>query len=82
MRVYDEYGDPDEDAKYLYYVLVYDILEKIGRPAASGLRELAESPDGDISKPAKEALSKLKERGLLDDGDAGQDGCGDSDDSV
>ena len=69
VLIYTEYGSPDEDAKVLYYALVYDILEKIGREAVDGLRELAKSRDKDISRPAKEALRNLDSRGLLDDDD-------------
>jgi hypothetical protein len=67
VLVYGQYGDPDENARFLYLALVYDVLEKIGRPAVAGLRELAESRDKDLSRPAREALLKLDSRGLLDD---------------
>jgi len=67
VRLYPEYGSPDDDAKFLYFALVYDILERIGLPAVDGLRELARSRDKGVSAPAKEALSHLVSRGLSDD---------------
>lgn len=72
VLVYAQYGNPDEDAKFLYLALVYDILEKIGRPAVAGLRELAGRRDKVVSRPAREALRKLDSRGLLDDGHRGR----------
>ena len=67
IRAYDAYGRPDENARYLYHVLVFDILDKIGGPAADGLRELAAGPHRDVRRLAREALEKLEARGLLDD---------------
>jgi hypothetical protein len=69
IRVYDAYGHTDENARYLYHVLVFDVLDKIGSPAADGLRELAADPHRDVRKLAREALEKLEARGLLDDED-------------
>jgi hypothetical protein len=69
IRVYDSYGSPEENARYLYHVLVFDILEKIGRPAVHGLRNLASDPHDDVRKLAREVLEKFEVRGLLDEGD-------------
>lgn len=69
IRAYDSYGSPEENARYLYHVLVFDILEKIGRPAVEGLRDLASDPHGDVRKLAREALEKFEVRGLLDEDD-------------
>jgi len=66
VRIYDEYGDPDEDMRVLMFVLVFDILEKIGRPAVDGLRRLAGSRDASVAKQAREALDNLEVRGLLE----------------
>jgi hypothetical protein len=67
IRVYDEYGSDDEHARFLYHLLVFDILQKIGGPSAGGLRELAADPHADVRGWAREALEKLEVRGLLDD---------------
>jgi hypothetical protein len=68
IRVYDDYGSDDEDARFLYHVLVFDILEKIGRPAVDGLRELTTDPHADVRGWAREALEKFEVQGLLEDG--------------
>ncbi len=67
VKVYDEYGDPDEETRFLFLLLVIDALERIGRPAVGGLRELAEDPHNDVARQAREALATLRDRGLLDD---------------
>ena len=69
IRAYDSYGSPEENARYLYHVLVFDILEKIGRPAVDGLRDLASDPHGDVRRLAREVLEKFEVRGLLDEED-------------
>jgi hypothetical protein len=65
VRAYDEYGDPDEDARMLYFTIVFDTLEKLGARAANGLRELAGARDKSISDPAVEVLEHLVDRGLI-----------------
>jgi hypothetical protein len=67
VRVYDDYADPDEGLRFLYLALVFDVLQRIGRPAANEVRALAESSDNDISKLARQVLEKMDERGQLDD---------------
>ena len=67
IRAYDDYGSADEHARFLYHVLVFDILEKIGPPATSGLRDLAADSHADVRKWAREVLEKFEQRGLLDD---------------
>jgi hypothetical protein len=69
VRVYDSYGDPDADVRYLYLVVACEVLERIGRPARDELRALAKSPDRDVRTLAKGALASLERRGLLDDRD-------------
>lgn len=66
-RLYDQYGDPAEDAKVLMIVLIADILEHIGRPAEEGLRELAKSRDDIVRKHARATLRTLEDRGVLGD---------------
>ncbi|MFA4965949.1 MAG: hypothetical protein WC709_10015 [Thermoleophilia bacterium] len=73
VRLYDDYGDPDEHVRFLMLALVFDILEKIGRPAAGTLRELAAAPEGDVRKLAREALEKFEAHGLLDEEEKEQD---------
>ena len=73
IQMYDSYGSPEENARYLYHVLVFDILEKIGRPAAAGLRDLASDRHGDVRKMAREVLERFEERGLLDDEDQAEE---------
>jgi len=68
IRFYDEYGTEEEDARFLYHVLVFDILEKIGRPAVDGLRELTTDPHVDVRRWARDSLKKLEAHGLLDSG--------------
>jgi hypothetical protein len=66
VELYDEYGDPDEDMKWLLCCLVVDILKKIGRPAGAGLRRLAASPDESVAGLAKDTLDDLAARGLVE----------------
>jgi hypothetical protein len=66
VLLYEQYGDPDEDMRYLMLCLVFDVLEKMGRPAVEGLRQLAASPDASVAKPAREALRQLDARGVLE----------------
>ncbi len=65
IRVYDEYGEQDEETKVLFFLLVFDALEKIGRPSVSGLQELAGDSDIGVATPAREALARLDARGLV-----------------
>ncbi len=60
IRAYDSYGSPEENARYLYHVLVFDILEKIGRPAVEGLRDLASDPHGDVRKLARAGAREVR----------------------
>lgn len=64
LRVYDEYGDPDEAVSILYFVVVLDILEKMGAPAVNRLCELTHATDTKLSQMAQEALGRLADRGL------------------
>ena len=66
VRVYDKYGDPDDDLRTLYFTIVFDTLEKMGVRAAEGLRDLARMSDKTISVPARAALGHLVDRGLLE----------------
>lgn len=66
VRLYDRYGEPDEDVRYLMFCLVFDVLEKMGRPAVGGLRTLAASPDELASEFARETLEKLAARGVVE----------------
>lgn len=63
---YDSWGRTDENAKVLYFLLVFDALEKIGKPAVSGLHELAADKREEVYKPARETIKKLDRRGILD----------------
>jgi len=65
VRSYDDYGEPDEDIRVLYFSIVFDTLRRLGARAADGLRELAGVRDKSISVPAKEALQDLVDRGLI-----------------
>ncbi len=65
VRAYDEYGDPDEDSRVLYFSIVFDALQRLGARAANGLRELAGVRDKSVSAPAVEALERLVDRGLI-----------------
>jgi hypothetical protein len=76
VRMYGVYGDPDENVRFLYFALVFDVLLRIGRPSADELRDLARSKDADVRKHAREALTKLEERGQLDDFEDLDDGTG------
>jgi hypothetical protein len=69
IRAYDSYGTQEENARYLYHVIVFDILEKIGTPAVDGLSELASDSHADVRKLAREVLEKFEVRGLLDEDD-------------
>jgi hypothetical protein len=69
MRAYDEYGDPDEHIRFLFLVLVMDVLEKIGRPAVEGLGLLVDDRHADVAKHAREALQHLDDRGLIEEED-------------
>src|SRR5664279_4890997 len=63
---YEHYGDPEIKMKLLYMSLVIDVLARMGNKASiRGLRTLADLPDKDIREPAKDALERLAERGLL-----------------
>ena len=66
LLAYDEYGDPDLKTRLLYFSLVIDVLERIGEPAADGLRKLARESDEDVRDLAVEALGRLADNGLLD----------------
>ena len=77
VRVYGRYGDPDEGVRFLYLALVFDVLQKIGRPAGDELRDLARSKEPDVRKHAREALHKLELRGQLDPDDSDERGEGD-----
>jgi hypothetical protein len=65
VRAYDEYGDPDEDVRVLYFAIAFDALQRLGARSADGLRELAGVGDASISAPAAEALQHLVDRGLI-----------------
>jgi hypothetical protein len=65
VRAYDEYGAPEEDARALYFAIVFDLLEKIGARAADDLRDLAKVKDKSISGPARKTLKNLVDRGLI-----------------
>jgi hypothetical protein len=69
VRVYDDYGSPDEDAKFLFFVIVFEALEKIGRPAIVELQELAGDPHKDVAQQARDVLARLDARGLVADDD-------------
>lgn len=73
IRVYDEYGSPDEHDRFLFFVLVFEVLEKIGRPAVEGLQELAGDPHKDVAKQARDVLARLDARGLVADEDDEED---------
>ena len=67
LRAYEEYGDPDLKTRLLYFSLVFDVLERIGEPAAGGLRDLVrESDEEDVRELAVETLGRLVDRGLID----------------
>jgi hypothetical protein len=65
VRVYENYGDPDEKIRALYFVIVFDLLERMGAKAAVGLRELAAVDEEAISVPARDVLQRLVDRGLV-----------------
>jgi hypothetical protein len=73
LLLYDQYGDPEEDAKVLMVVLATDILEHIGRPAEGGLRQLAKARDPVVAKHARTSLRTLTDRGVFDDEDDADD---------
>jgi hypothetical protein len=66
LRAYGEYGDPDLKTRLLYFSLVFDVLERIGAPAADGLRTLARDSDEEVRDPAVDALRRLVDKGQLD----------------
>jgi len=66
VRTYDEYGDPEENARELYFAIVFDLLEKMGARAAAGLRELAKAKDKTMRAPARDILERFVDRGLLE----------------
>jgi hypothetical protein len=66
VRAYDDYGDPHEDARTLYFAVVFDLLEKMGALTVDGLRELAKMKDATISASAHDVLQHLVDRGLLE----------------
>ena len=65
VRAYDQYGDPDEDVRVLYYAIVFDALQRLGARAADGLRDLARVRDKSISDSAVKTLEQLVDRGLI-----------------
>jgi hypothetical protein len=67
LLAYDQYGDPDPKTSLLYFNLVVDVLERIGEPAADGLRKLVRESDEDVRDMAAEALRRMSDRGLLED---------------
>jgi hypothetical protein len=73
VRVYDDYGDPNEHTRMLFFMLVFEILEKIGGPAVTGLQQLARDRHKDVVGQAREALSRLDARGLVEDEDEDDD---------
>jgi hypothetical protein len=73
VRVYDDYGDPSEHARVLFFMLVFEVLEKIGGPAVTGLQQLARDSHKDVAAQARQALSRLDARGLLEDEDEDDD---------
>lgn len=80
VRVYDDYGSPDEHARFLFFVLVFEALEKIGHPAVVGLQELAGGPHRDVAKQAREVLARLDARGLVADEDDERDEAAEEED--
>jgi hypothetical protein len=70
VRVYDEYGDPDENVRVLFFAIVFDTLERIGADAADELRDLAAMADEDVGAPAREILQRLADRGVIESTDA------------
>ena len=80
VRVYDDYGSQDEHARVLFFLLVFEGLEKIGRPAVDALQELARDRDKDVAKQARDALERLDARGLVADDDDDDDEWGEEDD--
>jgi hypothetical protein len=76
IRVYNDYGDPDESMRFLYLALVFDTLQRIGRPAADEVRALSESSENDVRKLARQVLQKMDERGQLDDEEDSEGGTG------
>ena len=67
VRVYDDYGDPEVSLRFLYVALVFEVLQKIGRPAADEVRSFAHDKDSDVRKLARQVLEKMDQRGQLDD---------------
>jgi len=79
VRVYDEYGDTDEHTRVLFFLLAFEALEKIGRPALEGLQRLAGDRDRDVAKHAREALARLDAHGLVADQEEENDDRDDED---
>jgi hypothetical protein len=67
LVAYDDYGDPDPRVHLLFCSLVIDVLERIGTPAADGLRTLARDSNDVVREAAEEALGRLVSRGLIED---------------
>jgi hypothetical protein len=65
VRTYDEYGEPEETARELYFAIVFDLLEKMGARTAAGLRQLATNRDKTIKIPARDILERFVDRGLV-----------------
>ncbi len=78
VSVYDRYGSSDEHERFLFLLLAFEVLEKIGRPAVAGLEELAGDRHDDVAKLAREALARLDARGLVGEDDD-EDDPGDND---
>jgi hypothetical protein len=72
VRLYDDYGDPDDRIRVLYFAIVFDVLEKMGAKTAAGLRELAKVGDKTVSAPARDVLQHLADRGLIESSRRGQ----------
>jgi hypothetical protein len=67
VKAYDDYAGPDEETRFLFFLLMFEVLERIGRSAAERLRELAEDRNDDVARQSREVLARLRDRGLLDD---------------
>jgi hypothetical protein len=69
VKAYDDYGDPNEETRLLFLLMAFDALERIGRPAVGGLRELSRDRHDDVARQARDVLAKLRDRGLIEDDD-------------